>query len=382
MSKLQDLKDRRSALYANICDVQKQYDGKEMDKEARANFEKLVNDCNGLDNQIAAEEKWMEIQARSAKMNSEKKITERKEADEKAESRAFIKCIFGMEMTPEERALVKRNLDGTTANVLVPHSISTQIEMALAGKSAFLQAADMITTLNGGELVLPTINDTNAAAQIVAMYAQNTHNKVNFGSITMKAYTYRTPTIALAYELIQDSVVNLEAFIVDLLADRFARGINRDITNGTGVEQPQGIVTAAKQVALSGEGIMYDDLIALRKAIKSGYHGNASYMMNTVTECDLMLMKDGNDRPLWLPSMRDGAPATILGKPVVINDDMADRQVVYGDLKKYKVRMTKEFSVKVLNEALAEFLSIGMIGYGRADGRLADAGTNPVAVLK
>lgn len=382
MSRLRQLKEKRAALYANICDVQKQYDGKEMDKEARANFEKLVADCNDLDKQIATEEALAEIQARSAKEKSEKKISERKEVDEKAESRAFIKSIFGLEMTPEERSLVKRSIDGTTANVLIPTSISNQIEKALLGRSAFMQAADVMTTVNGGDMIIPTINDTTQRAQIVTMYAQNTREKVHFGSVALKAYTYRTPTIALSYELIQDSIVNLEAYVAELLAERFARGINADITNGTGSEQPQGIVTAAKQVAKTGEGILFDDLVALRKAVKSAYHGNASYMMNTVTECDLMLMKDGNDRPLWLPSLRDGAPATILGKPVVINDDMGDNQIVYGDLKKYKVRMGKEFTVKVLNELLAEYLSIGLIGYGRADGRLIDAGTNPVAVLK
>jgi HK97 family phage major capsid protein len=83
-----------------------------------------------------------------------------------------------------------------------------------------------------------------------------------------------------------------------------------------------------------------------------------------------------------MPSMRDDAPATILGKPVVINDDMADNNIIFGDLKTYKARLAKDFTVSVLKEALMEYLAIGVIGFGRADGKLANAGTDPVAILK
>ena len=55
--------------------------------------------------------------------------------------------------------------------------------------------------------------------------------------------------------------------------------------------------------------------------------------------------------------------------------------VLFGDLKKYKIRMVKSFRVKRLNELLAEYLSIGLLGFARVDGMLLDAGTNPVKKL-
>lgn len=380
MSKLRQLKERRAALYANICDVQKQFDGKEMDAEARSNFQKLVNDVHELDAQITTEERLMEIQSRSAEQNVERERNERK-ADGDAEIRAFAKYLLGMDMNQEERGLLKRSIDGVAGNVLIPSSLAASIEKALVGKSAMLGAVDIIRSTSGGDLVLPTNNDSANRAQIIDEYGESQIEKVSFNSVTLKAYTYRTPIIAMSYELLQDSAYNVQAYISELLADRFAAGLNQDLTNGTGVGMPQGITVAAKKVSLSGEGIIYDDLVALRKAIKSSYHGASSFMMSTATECDLMLMKDGNDRPLWLPSMREGAPATILGKPVVINDDMADGSVIFGDLKKYKARIVKDFSVKVLNESLAKWLSVGVMGFGRADGKLLDAGTNPIAIL-
>lgn len=378
MSKLRQLKEKRAALYANICDVQKQFDGKEMDAEARSNFQKLVSDVHELDAQIKTEEQLMEIQGRSAEQNAEK--AERK-ADNQSETRAFVKYLLGADMNQEERSLLKRSINGTAGNVLVPTSLAAAIEKALMGKSAMLQAVDVIRTLNGGDLVIPTINDSANRAQIMDAYSQSSKEGMTFNSVTLKAYTYRTPIIALSYELLQDSAYDIQAYISELLADRFAAGLNQDLTNGTGSNAPEGITKAAKKVALSGEGITYDDMLKLRKAIKSSYHGASSFMMSTATECDLILLRDADERPLWLPSMRENAPATIFGKPVVINDDMADNSIIFGDLKKYKARIAKDFSVKVLNESLAEWLSVGVMGFGRADGKLVDAGTNPIAIL-
>ena len=43
--------------------------------------------------------------------------------------------------------------------------------------------------------------------------------------------------------------------------------------------------------------------------------------------------------------------------------------------------MVKSFRVKRLNELLAEYLAIGLLGFARVDGMLLDAGTNPVKKL-
>ena len=379
MSKLRQLQEKRAALYAEILDQRNQFDGKEMDAEARAAWETKVKDCNDLDQQIEAEKRFLEIEAREARTAEQR---ERQGVDTKAETRAFVQYLLGEDMTPEQKSLLKRSVNGTKGSVLVPSSIAAKIEKALAGYNGMLQAVELIRTSNGGDLILPTVNDAANRAQIVAEYGQSPKAGVTFGSITLKAHTYRTDIIPVSIELLQDAAYDVESYIAELMADRFAAGLNYDLTNGTGENAPQGIVTAAKAVSLAGAGVTYDDIINLRKAVKSKYFAGASYMMNTATECDLMLLKGSDDRPLWMPSMRDDAPATILGKPVVINDDMADNNIIFGDLKTYKARLAKDFTVSVLKEALMEYLAIGVMGFGRADGKLANAGTNPVAILK
>lgn len=379
MSKLRQLQEKRAALYAEILDQRNQFDGKEMDAEARAAWEKKVNDCNNLDAQIEAEKRFLEIEAREAKAAQQQ---ERNQVDTQAEARAFAKFLIGAEMSAEERSLIKRSINGTAGHVLVPSSIAAKIEKALAGYNGMLQAVDLIRTSAGGDLILPTINDTTKRAQVVAEYGQSTTAGVQFGSVTLKAHTYRTEIIPVSVELLQDAAFNVEQYIAELLADRFAAGLNYDLTKGTGENAPKGITLDAKAVNLAGAGITYDDIVNLRKAVKAKYITGASYMMSTATECDIMLLKGADDRPLWMPSMRDDAPATILGKPVVINDDMDANTIIFGDLKTYKARIARDFSVSVLKEALMEYLAVGVMGFGRADGKLVNAGTDPVAILK
>lgn len=381
MSKLRDLKEQRASVYTNICDMQKQYDGKEMDAETRAKFDAMVEECSDLDKKIKSEERFMEIQAYSAQKNLETQ-EERNDNGVNLETRAFVKYLLGEELTAEERAVQKRAINGTGGSVLIPSSIAPYIEKAVAGATGMLQAADIIRTSNGGDLVWPTMNNASVKAKIIAEYGQSQKTGKTFSSKTLKAYTYRTDIIPISLELLQDSAFNVEQYIGELLAEEFIAGLNADFTNGSGEGAPRGITKDAKFVSLAGDGVTYDDIISLMQAVPSGYQAASKFMMNAKTMFELAKIKDGGESPLWISQMANSMPNTLFGKEIILNDDLADNNILYGDFKKYKVRMVKDFSAAVMKEALMEYLSIGMIGYGRADGALIDAGTTPVAILK
>lgn len=378
MSKLRELKEKRSTVVANIQKMQEQYDGKTMDAEARAAWDKMVAEERELKSQIESEERRLALDG----MVANQKETDHRSADEKKlETRAFVKFLLGQELTAEEKNVQRRAISGTNGSVLVPAGVAPYIESALNGMSGLMQAADVIRTTAGGDLVWPTINNATSKAKVMAQYEQSAKAAKTFSSKTLKAYTYRTDIVPVSLELLQDSAFNIEQYIGELLAKELVDGLNADFTNGTGTNAPKGIAKDAKSVSAAGAGVAYDDVIALMKAVPSAYQGAAKFMMNAKTMYDLALIKDAAERPIWTPAMSAAMPATIFGKEIVLNDDLADNAIVYGDLKKYKIRMVKDYSVAVLREALMEYLSIGIIGYCRADGVLLDAGTNPVAIL-
>lgn len=378
MSKLRELKEMRSTVVANIQKMQEQYDGKTMDAEARAAWDKMVAEERELRSQIESEERRLALDGMVAE---QRENDHRSEDQRRLETRAFVKFLLGEELTAEEKSVQKRALNGTQGSVLVPSAVAPYIETAMLGVSGFMQAADIIRTTGAGDLPWPTMNNTAAKAKVMAQYEQGTKAAKNFASKTLKAYTYRTDIIPVSLELLQDSAFNLEQYIGQLLATELVGGLNADFTNGAGTTTPRGIVKDAKAVSAAGAGVDYDDIIAVMKAVPSAYQANAKFMMNAKTMYDLALIKDGSERPIWTPAMSAAMPANIFGKEIVLNDDLADNAIVYGDLKKYKIRMVKEYSVAVLREALMEYLSIGILGYCRADGVLLDAGTNPVAIL-
>ena len=58
------------------------------------------------------------------------------------------------------------------------------------------------------------------------------------------------------------------------------------------------------------------------------------------------------------------------------------RSVAFGDFSKYLIREVLGPQVVRLNERFADALQVAFIGYQRADGRLVDAGTNPIRLLQ
>ncbi len=129
-----------------------------------------------------------------------------------------------------------------------------------------------------------------------------------------------------------------------------------------------------------------DDIIDLIKSVDSAYARNGKFMFNKNTLWALAKIKDLEGRYIWQQNARDGLSPSLFGKPYIINDDVADigagnASVLFGDFSKYKIRIVKGFKVIRLNELLAEYLSIGLFGFARADGILLDAGTHPVKKL-
>jgi HK97 family phage major capsid protein len=63
----------------------------------------------------------------------------------------------------------------------------------------------------------------------------------------MNAYKFSSKIVAVPFELLQDSELDIEATVRELLAERLARVTNTYFTTGTGAPaQPRGIVTARR----------------------------------------------------------------------------------------------------------------------------------------
>ena len=392
MGKFKALKEKRATIYTSIDELRQATDGREMTAEEQQRWDTMLSDYDKADKAVEAEERFVDIQRKQAEQEVAKRDFYIGDLLGEQYRKAFADYILNgaSGISPESRATIEQRagIAGLAGGVTIPTALASEIEIALKTYGGMFEAASIITTSHGGDLILPTINDTEAKATIVSEYDQSTRRAPSFGSVTLKAYTYRTPIIPVSQTLIQDSAFNLDAVLTSLLGDSVSRGVNEQLTTGDGTGKPTGIVTAATACTTqaAATSIKLDDIIDLIKSVNSAYARNGKFMFNRNTLWELAKIKDQTGRYIWQDSARDGTPATLFGKQYILNDDMADigagnASVLFGDLSKYKIRMVKSFRVIRLNELWAEYLSIGLFGFARVDGNLLDAGTHPVKKL-
>lgn len=370
MSKLKELREKRATVYTAIDELRKATDGKEMTAEEQTRWDTLLSDYEKADKLVEQEERFQEVERRQAEQTYESRQqpqnsqSANQPSDEEYRS-AFMEYLMrgGNEITPESRSIFEKRagITGLSGDVIVPKTLADSIEVALKAYGGMFEAGTILTTSTGGDLIMPTINDTTSKATVVAEYNQSTKKAPSFGSETLKAYTYRTPIVPVSQELLQDSNFDLETLLSGLLAESFGRGINEDLTIGNGTGKPKGLVNwaTASDATPAATAIKLDDIIDLLKSVDSAYARNGRFMFNRETLWSLVKIKDTTGRYIWQEGAKDGTLPTLFGKNYILNDDVANigagnASVLFGDFSKYKIRMVKNFRVIRLNELLVD----------------------------
>jgi HK97 family phage major capsid protein len=280
---------------------------------------------------------------------------------------------------------------GNQGGFTVPQDFLNQLEIALRAYGGMMTVADVMRTDTGATLPMPTMNYTNVLATIIGEgAASNVDGTTPFGVANLGAFTYRSPMLQVSYEFLQDTSFG-EQFIIDSLSGSIARAVNAHATVGTGTGQPRGVALDAVsgKVGLTGQttSVIYDDLVDLVHSVDPAYRPMSQFMMHDTTVRQIRKIKDTSGRPIWLPGYESGVavgvPDTLMGYGYQVNQDVAvmaanARSIMFGNFKKYKLRIVRDVTALRLVERYADNLQVGFMLFMRADGRLLDAGTNPV----
>lgn len=141
--------------------------------------------------------------------------------------------------------------------------------------------------------------------------------------------------------LLDDSAFDIEGWVANRIADKFARAEAAAFVSGDGVDKPTGFLTygsAPSETAVWGEiGHVLtgadgdfdatnpaDAIVDLVYALGARYRANASFVMNSKTAGAVRKMKDADGRFLWSDGLAAGEPARLMGYPVLISEDMPD----------------------------------------------------------
>jgi HK97 family phage major capsid protein len=133
-------------------------------------------------------------------------------------------------------------------------------------------------------------------------------------------------------KLVDDSAIDIEAWLSGKIADIFSRKENTAFVSGNGVGQPRGILTYAsgtnwgqiQQITSGNSGaVTADAIINLFYALKDAYTKRANFLMNrTVVQSVRLLKQATTNQYMWQPGLASGAPDTLMGVPVHMASDM------------------------------------------------------------
>lgn len=293
----------------------------------------------------------------------------------------------------EERAQTVTTSGG---GYTIPDEMMRALEVALLWYGPMRQVATILRTETGADLPIPTVNDTNHVGRILDINTQVQNQDVAFGQLVLHAFKYSSDQVLVPVELMQDNAINLPQFLGEALGERIGRIQNTHFTIGAGTTLPFGIVTrAAAGPTPTGSvaaGFKYVDMVDLEHSVDIAYRRQgAAFMCNDVVVARLKKLLDTAGRPIWQPAdsagMMAGAPNTLLGYPIWVNNDMATatttgtKAVLFGALGKYLVRDVLGITLIRLDERYADYHQVAFLAIARADGDLLNAGTNPVKVM-
>lgn len=284
-------------------------------------------------------------------------------------------------------------LIGSAGGFTCPVGFVSQIEQAMLDYGAIRPLADVMRTENGNELEWPTNNDTSNQGSWLGESADNSDGTdLAFGLAKMNAYKVSSKIIRVPLELLEDSAFDILSFISDKAGERIGRAMEAAYSTGNGIGKPRGIMTDAVLgvTTASATAITGDEIIDLAHSIDPAYRrgGRCAFVMHDNVLAAIRKVKGSDGQYVWVPGLQMGTAGMLYGFPVAINQGFdstvaaTKKTILFGDISKYKIRDVRNMTLQVLRERYAEYNQVGVLVIMRTDGRLLDAGTNPVKYLQ
>ena len=115
-----------------------------------------------------------------------------------------------------------------------------------------------------------------------------------------------------------------------------------------------------------------DELIAMQVEVPQQNQVGCMWLVSNNTLVALRQLKDGNNRYLLQDDITNGFGYTLLGKPVMVSDNMNDKQVIYGDFSAIYVNVHEDVSIQVLTEKYADEHATGVLAWLEMDAKVIE----------
>lgn len=358
--------EKRNALVDEINAIftQAETEQRALTEDEQATFDTKTAELKALDKTIEAKK-----EARSLSMMEDEtpKTPEEKEEQrsvEETERRAFETLIR------ENRTA--GNVTKTDNGAVIPTTIANQIIERVKQLAPLYNLATKFNVK--GKLTFPVAGEDFTTAyhdEFTALTSQ----KTVFDSVELDGHLAGALS-KVSNSLINNSQFDIVSYVVNKIAESVAQFLENELINGktkiNGVLDLTGNAKTVKKVETAGDIPTVDELIALQVEIPQQYQSGCMWLVSNKTLVALRQLKDGNNRYLLQDDITNGFGYTLLGKPVMVSDNMTDKNVVYGDFSAMYVNVHEGASVQVLTEKYADEHATGVLTWLEVDARVIE----------
>lgn len=232
-----------------------------------------------------------------------------------------------------ERKTLNLGTPASGGYVVAPH-YSTQIVEKLVQVSP-LRALTTPMTIGTTETYIPLLVDDGDGGWVEETGTRPS-SEPTFGQANIKTFEFAR-TVPISLQLLEDSFIDLSAFLQRHIIKRFGKSEARAFIKGDGNGKPTGLLNTPGdyvqfEAAQSGADLL-EMLIDAFYGLPSEYASVGSWMMRRETMGVIRKLADGSGSNLsWADGLADGTPPTLMGRPVYESIDMdkiADAATTY-----------------------------------------------------
>ena len=254
--------------------------------------------------------------------------------------------------------------------------------------SAMRRLSTVLPPIPGGSAITPSEDSMISDAEWTSEVLTGSDDTVKpFGArqLTPHALAKR---IKVSNTLMRASGVDLEAWIYDRMAYKFAVPEEAGFVAGDGSRKPLGIKNTASlptHTTASSNAVYGDDVINWVYKLPAAYAAYARILCNRAFIRKIRLLTAANaatalDNYIWQPGLQAGQPNRILDVPYELSDQMDDGLdgsdvwddnaviAIIGDFRYYWIVDSLNISIQRLVELYAESNQTGFIGRKESDG--------------
>jgi HK97 family phage major capsid protein len=352
-------------------------------EDEQKQFDELKSQIEAINKTIEAFETSRELVDDAEKEEKKQKEEEEMSEEERAleleqrDVENFAKYIRN-EVLTENRDTTGNSFTKGANGVIVPTTIANKIIKTAYNMSPILEKATKYNTK--GNLEIPVYGKTEDDEDITVAYGEDFTELVEkagaFSSVTLKDYLIGA-LAKIGNSLVNNTDIDLVNIVINIIAEyvklflegEVLKGTTGKITGCSDIPASQTVTTAVIDV------ISYDDLVKVKNKVIQSFRKGSIWVVSQDTQTVLETMKDGNERPMFLPDPTGEFDGMVLGYPVYVSDNMENiaggkTAIVFGNFSGIALKTAKDLEIQVLREKYATQHATGVVAWLECDAKV------------